>query len=480
MKNLILPFFSMMIIYSCSVNRVDAPYFLLASEPTPGSVILSARINNSDTLVNFDIKGVPADISFEITTDTSGKITHFGPLIAYESNDFIARHKFTELKPGTEYFYKIKYILEGNRRGKSDWQSFKTLPGDAKEKEVNFVMVTGMNFRRFSSGINQYGNKATAGGDLKTGFPGYISILSENPDFFIGNGDNVYYDHPRDSSAKTTEEMRKHWHRLFHMDNFQKMASKTPIFWLKDDHDHRYNDSDTLRVDEKGNALLPSHSDGIRLFLEQAPFSTEDPSSAIPYRTYHLNKDVQIWMLEGRDFRSPNRKPDGPEKSIWGEEQKQWLKETLLESTATFKLLISPTPMVGPDDAYKIDNQTNPGGFRYERDEFVSWLKENNIMENGFYVLCGDRHWQYHSLHPNGLEEFSCGALVDANSRLGRLPGDPESTDPEGDIQQFYTQDEASGGFLKVNCLYNDGDPFLRFSFLDENGKLLYRVDKQN
>ena len=56
--------------------------------------------------------------------------------------------------------------------------------------------------------------------------------------------------------------------------------------------------------------------------------------------------------------------PDGPTKTIWGAEQLAWLKSSLLESDATFKLLVSPTPMVGPDDLRKTDNHTNIGGFR--------------------------------------------------------------------------------------------------------------------
>ena len=42
----------------------------------------------------------------------------------------------------------------------------------------------------------------------------------------------------------------------------------------------------------------------------------------------------------------------------------------------------------------------------------------------------GDRHRQYHSTHPSGFEEFSCGALIDSDSRTGHLPGDPVTTDP--------------------------------------------------
>ena len=122
--------------------------------------------------------------------------------------------------------------------------------------------------------------------------------------------------------------------------------------------------------------------------------------------------------------------PDGPDKTLWGVEQIGWLKQTLQESDATWKLLISPTPMVGPDDAYKIDNHTNQKGFRREGRAFFDWIKEKRLDQQGFHVICGDRHWQYHAMDSTGLEEFSCGALVDANSRLGRLPGDPAGTDP--------------------------------------------------
>ena len=65
---------------------------------------------------------------------------------------------------------------------------------------------------------------------------------------------------------------------------------------------------------------------------------------------------------------------DTSQKTIWGEEQKAWFKRTMLESDASFKLLISPTPMIGPDDAYKKDNHTNIGGFQSEQQEIFSWL----------------------------------------------------------------------------------------------------------
>ncbi len=79
---------------------------------------------------------------------------------------------------------------------------------------------------------------------------------------------------------------------------------------------------------------------------------------------------------------------------------------------------------------------------------FRTVLKENL---KGFRHK-GDRHWQYHSIHPSGFEEFSCGALIDSDSRTGHLPGDPVSTDPDAEVVQPYVQGngENSGGFFFV------------------------------
>ena len=174
---------------------------------------------------------------------------------------------------------------------------------------------------------------------------------------------------------------------------------------------------------------------------------------------------------------APTRCLMGRIKTLWGAEQIAWLKRTLLESDATWKLLISPTPMVGPDDAYKIDNHTNHQGFRHEGRAFFNWIKEQRLDQKGFHVICGDRHWQYHSIDPMGIEELSSGALVDSNSRLGRDPGDPKSTDPKATIRQLHTQTQASGGFLRVTV--NDNGS-IRFEFFDENGKSLYHTVKKN
>ena len=110
-----------------------------------------------------------------------------------------------------------------------------------------------------------------------------------------------------------------------------------------------------------------------------------------------------------------------------------------------------------------------------ERDRFFDWLEENGLLDNHFYIVSGDRHWQYHSIHPRGFEEFSTGALVDANARLGRAPGDPGSNDPDGLIVQPFSSPEPTGGFLEVTVTPGDA-PAAAFRWFDEHGVPTYET----
>ena len=74
-----------------------------------------------------------------------------------------------------------------------------------------------------------------------------------------------------------------------------------PTYWSKDDHDFRYNDSDN----ETDRQPLPDT--GISLFHEQLPNAAQGPDSPKTYRTIRVSRDLQIWLTEGRDYRSPNK-----------------------------------------------------------------------------------------------------------------------------------------------------------------------------
>ena len=460
----------------------------ICGEVTPRSAILQSRLTASAGLVHGDVPGAAGVACFEYSIDKDfGDSRRTSWMTATPENDSIVKAKISDLQPGTDYFYRLIYGPDRGNTTVGDTCRFKTLQGPKGTDNTSFVVVTGMNYVAFHIGKLKNGKRLTEmayqGPDKSLGYPALKSIRKLRPDFFVGTGDNVYYDSRDEMHAETKVDMRRKWHEQLVQPRFVELFRDVPTYWEKDDHDHRYND-----CDREGNKA-PSSDLGIRLFREQVPIVDPRAPNAKTYRTYRVNKHLQIWLVEGRDYRSPNRSPNGPAKTLWGATQLQWLKDTLLESDAAFKILISPTPMVGPDDAYKIDNHTNHNGFRDEGRAFFRWIKENKLDQQGFYVVCGDRHWQYHSVDPMGIEEFSCGALCDANSRIGRSPGDPKSTDPDAKIRQVYTQQEASGGFLRVVIgeeHQRDApgatsiQPTAKFEFYDEQGVLLHRTTKQS
>ncbi len=177
------------------------------------------------------------------------------------------------------------------------------------------------------------------------------------------------------------------------------------------------------------------------------------------YRMVRWGKDLEIWMPEGRDFRSPNTMEDGPDKTIWGAEQMAWFQKTLAASDATFKILVSPTPAVGPDRTNKRDNHSNKA-FTHEGSRLRRWL----ASQKNTYVVCGDRHWQYVSADAEtGLREYSCGPA--SNEHAGGWSNDQRY--PE------HVYLNVTGGFLAVTIDREDGQPVATFRHYSVDGEVL-------
>ncbi|WP_166825641.1 alkaline phosphatase D family protein [Thalassoroseus pseudoceratinae] len=441
-----------------------------AGEPTATSVLLQSRLTaipGPKLDPSGDVPGANGVAFFEWSDSRNFKKTNRTDwLKATPDDDYIVRAELTDLDPGTRYFYRLHFGSDKSNTKSGPIREFKTLPAETSDQKASFIMGSCQNYAFFMYGKNSK-SKLASEKDRKLGYPAYSAMLKLRPDFFIGTGDIVYYDHPAKTAAKTRPELREKWHEQFRLPRLVEFYGQTAAYWLKDDHDYRFNDSD-LKSDRK-----PSPDTGIAMFREQMPILPAGDLASPTYRTHRVHKHLQLWFLEGRDYRSPNRMEDGPQKSLWGPVQKQWLQTTLKKSDATWKVLISPTPMVGPDSKNKKDNHANLGGFRHEADAFFRWLQDNEL-EN-VMVFCGDRHWQYHSIHPLGIEEFSCGALNDENAIIGSYPGAKNSTDPEGKVRQPFHYAKPSGGFLFVTV---DSMPNLTIDFRNDEGTSLYKVSK--
>ncbi len=389
-----------------------------------------------------------------------------GWLNAQAEDDYSMQFKLEDLVAGTRYYLGVEMRVDENSGIHSTQDfSFKTAPPADKKATVKFQITTGQDV---------------------LGIDTYYKMAAQKPDFLISTGDNVYYD--KECDGRTVDLAYQCYQIMYGskpiVDYFRHIGG----YFEKDDHDYRFNDADTLMrgkwvrqslispglsriTKEKEDRFFDeawlSHEDGIRVFKKVFPMSEKT------YRTFRWGKGIQIWLVEGRDFRSPNNMPDGPEKSIWGKEQKAWLKSSLLKSDAEYKVIISPTPIIGPDRQSKTDNHANRNGFWTEGRQFLNWIKEKK-MDN-VILACGDRHWQYHSVHSGFTHEFSCGPTCDEHSVKDKPGQHPPSPSEFEKIEQPYVN--LCGGFLTV--LYQP-DQGIFLNFYDIDGKELYSYKYTN
>ncbi|MHC4560989.1 MAG: alkaline phosphatase D family protein, partial [Planctomycetota bacterium] len=348
--------------------------------------------------------------------------------------DYTQQFKLTGLKPDAKYQVRVKAkASEGANKVQVVKGRFRTAPRADKPERVIFTVSTGQ----------AYPDQDAPGG----GFKIYPAMLKLDPSFFVHTGDILYYD----KLAKTISLARWHWARMYSLPTNVEFHRQVTSYFIKDDHDTWMNDCWPSRETKFMGDF--TFEQGLGVFLEQVPMGERT------WRSFRWGKDLQIWLVEGRDFRSPNTMPDGPDKTIWGIVQKTWFKQTAQESDATFRILISPTPIVGPDRTNKHDNHSNKD-FQHEGNELREFISKQKNM----YVICGDRHWQYISVDKEtGAREYSCGPASDKHA--GGWSNDKRLAE--------HRYLNVIGGFLAVIVDRPGGKPTLTFRHYSVDGDIL-------
>ncbi len=395
-------------------------------------------------------------------SDLSGAVTTAWQAVS-SSADFSREIMLTGLAPDTTYHYAVDTDADGVGTAVDvpGLGTFKTAPVITQTANVRFAVVTGMRYDKRVSGEED-------------GWQSFVSIKNKNPDFVVPTGDTVYYDYASSFNGETLAPIaeskplaRYRWDRTLSLQRVQDLFRSTSVYFEKDDHDVVKDDCDT--EDRLGGLTFDQ---GKEVFLEKVPMGDNGPTST--YRTVRWGKDLQVWFAEGRDFRDDSKSDPGtPDNypTIWGETQKQWFKDSVAASDATWKILVSPTPRVGPDYKYW-DNHAytirtdRPACFKYEGAELRNFMSATAPAD--MFVVCGDRHWQYHSIDPaSQLHEFSCGT-----------PTDQWSSGGGQERAAFHRYFMKKGGFLTVDVESEPGMGRVIFTHHYENGDILYQWRK--
>ncbi len=174
------------------------------------------------------------------------------------------------------------------------------------------------------------------------------------------------------------------WFRAQHdrsLPILQNFWKSMPQLAMWDDHDYGPNDIGK-------NYILKDVSRDIWKKYWCNPSYGENGQGTYTMTSYG---DADIFLTDDRWWRSADRTPDSvngkpnPAKEMLGKQQMEWLKNSLLYSGATFKIIAMGSQVLNPVSPF--DRWAN---CPVEYQEFMDFISDNKI--NGVIFLTGDRH----------------------------------------------------------------------------------------
>jgi len=302
----------------------------------------------------------PVEVIWRVEGDEQ---LHRTALDARAADENVVVARLTGLLPGRQATYAITgdgERREGALRAQPRW----TRPADAQD----ITIAIGSCF--FLADSNPIWGSQNYGG----GYEIFDAIAAKKPDAMVWMGDNLYFQ-PQDELDPAQMAARYRRQRAFAP--LQSLLTSTSNVAIWDDHDYGPNDAD-LSYTMKGEALT--------LFRRY----WANPSYGLPETAGVFGRarfgDVDIFLLDDRYYRSANNLLDGPDKTMFGGKQLEWLRNALVYSSAPIKLVVNGSQMWNRVNKFEGWNH-----FTAEQRAFADWLLAQRI--EGLIFLSGDRHY---------------------------------------------------------------------------------------
>lgn len=268
-------------------------------------------------------------------------------------HDFTMTLPLNGLRPATRYRYGVRTIQPNpptaSAPGLTEGE-FTTAPAASESVPITFLWSADL------------GGQHRCRDEAK-GYAIFERLWNQNPDFAILLGDLIYGDDKCPSppnaagsefTAATLGQYRAK-HRYQHGSSaLQQFLASVPIWAVWDDHDVTNNFSGPYEP------LMPL---GRQALLEYWPIRTPATEPTRLYRRVRYGADLEIFILDTRQYRSRNADLDGPEKTMLGKAQLAWLLDGLTQSTARWKVIATSVPLSNP----KAGSPATPGNDSWAR-----------------------------------------------------------------------------------------------------------------
>ncbi len=415
----------------------------LVSGPWAGNVELRTAMIWLE--VSADVKKVAVEYFAASNLNTKKLVAYKGELgksfnpIKLELND---------LEFGTTYQYSV--LLDGKKidlpfdirfTTKDLWQYRKSAP--------DFSFLTGscayFNETKFDRPGKPYGGDSSI-----------FETMAKTPaDFNIWLGDNWYYREVDYTSVWGLKNRASHDRAV---PILQKLMASMPQYAIWDDHDFGPNDAGR-------NYIFKNESRAIFNDYWLNPTSGENKEGIYTMMNYG---DVDFFLLDDRFFRSDVNLADtinekvNEDKAYFGKLQLNWLKNSLLFSKATFKIIVTGNQVLNPINNYECVQH-----YPKEYNDLIDFLSNQKI--NGVVFLTGDRHHseviEMQRANDYPLYDITISPLT---SGVGKVSG-KELDNP---FRVVNTLIEAQN-FGKISFFGSKGNRTMKVDFIGKNGEQL-------
>ena len=401
-----------------------APAFLRAQAGAPR---LSSGVASGDVVADRDVVWSRADRPARMmvrwaTTEAMSDATAIRGPATLQATDYTAKVNLRDLPAGQDIFYTVEFqsLDEVSSVSEPVRGHFRTAP--ASKRDIRFLWS---------------GDTAGQGWGINPDWGGmriYRAMAALDPDFFIHSGDTVYADSPipetveladgklwrnltteaKSKVAETLDEFRGNFAYNLMDENVRLFNAAVPLIVQWDDHETTNNwyPTETLVDDDrysvKSVALLSARAN--RAFMEYHPIGEHADERERVYRHIPYGPTLDVFVIDMRSYRGPNganrQSESGEATRLLGREQIRWLKQSLLASRATWKVIASDMPLglVVPDGRDAYENGANGDGPALGRElEIADLLRfmKNSDVRNVVWLTADVHYTAAHFYDPS-------------------------------------------------------------------------------
>lgn len=487
--------------------RPQLPAGVMSGDVTRDSAIVWSRTDrNARMLLDYS-----TDANFANATRIEGPM-------ALARNDYTARVDLRGLPAGERVYYRVRFQDLVHESALSEPVTGSLMvPASAQAKPARDVTFA------FS------GDEAGQGWGINEGWGGYRiyeSMRRFRPDFFIHSGDQIYADGPiqaevklddgtiwrnlvteaKSKVAETLDDYRGNFAYNMMDANKRRFCAEVPFLVQWDDHEVRNNWYPGQVIGKEETRYVERHLDVLAVRARQAmfehnPFRIDTADPLRIYRAFNHGPLLDVFMLDERSYRganSPNRQKGGRDADFLGPQQMRWIKQALLRSRSTWKVIASDMPIsivvpdLNPDvpkgtfEAWANADNGKPSGRELEVAELLRFIKQHDI-KNVVWVTA-DVHYAsatYYSPERAQFTEFKpfwefVGGPLSAGTfgpgeidrtfgpdvRFVSIPADMKQNRSPADLFQFF-------GIGKIDAKTRA----LTVSLHNVDGKEIYKVE---